>query len=298
MNWSGKLTGGALGLLVGGPAGAVLGFVGGHLLDEKIEEGAAARIARRRRVRAVEDTDADDDATEYADVDDPGAVASEFFRTTFEVMGHVAKADGRVSEAEIQAARRVMSDFRLSPAQIDAAIAYFGDGKDPHYDWSRAMMGLRRACAGRPDLLRVFIEIQMRTAIDGCDLRGAPRALLSRIAAVLGVGRMEFARLEAVLRQRRAETDGAYASSKGRSDSRASSVERMTLVVAYQVLGVPATAGDEEITRAYRRQLSRHHPDKLKSNGLPESMLEHAKSRTQQIIEAWDMIRAARGIKS
>jgi DnaJ-domain-containing protein 1 len=30
---------------------------------------------------------------------------------------------------------------------------------------------------------------------------------------------------------------------------------------------------------------------------LPESMLEHAKQRTQQIIEAWDIIRAARGMK-
>jgi len=44
--------------------------------------------------------------------------------------------------------------------------------------------------------------------------------------------------------------------------------------------------------------LSRHHPDKLKSNGLPESMLGHAQQRTQQIIEAWNVIREARGIKS
>jgi DnaJ like chaperone protein len=72
----------------------------------------------------------------------------------------------------------------------------------------------------------------------------------------------------------------------------------MTLAMAYQVLGVTATVVDDEVLRAYRRQLSRHHPDKLKANGLPESMLEHAKSRTQQIIEAWDIIRAARGIKS
>ena len=72
----------------------------------------------------------------------------------------------------------------------------------------------------------------------------------------------------------------------------------MSLAAAYQVLGVVATDSDEQITKAYRRQLSRHHPDKLKANGLPESMLEHAKARTQQIIEAWDIIRAARGIKS
>ena len=42
---------------------------------------------------------------------------------------------------------------------------------------------------------------------------------------------------------------------------------------------------------------SRHHPDKLKANGLPESMVEHAKQRTQQIIEAWEVIRAQRGLR-
>jgi DnaJ like chaperone protein len=42
--------------------------------------------------------------------------------------------------------------------------------------------------------------------------------------------------------------------------------------------------------------LSRHHPDKLKANGLPESMLGHAKQRTQQIIEAYELIRARRGM--
>jgi hypothetical protein len=34
------------------------------------------------------------------------SISDEFFRTTFELMGHVAKSDGRVSEAEIDAARR------------------------------------------------------------------------------------------------------------------------------------------------------------------------------------------------
>jgi hypothetical protein len=30
---------------------------------------------------------------------------------------------------------------------------------------------------------------------------------------------------------------------------------------------------DGEVTRAYRRQMSRHHPDKLLPNGLPESII-------------------------
>jgi DnaJ-domain-containing protein 1 len=34
----------------------------------------------------------------------------------------------------------------------------------------------------------------------------------------------------------------------------------------------------------------------LKANGLPDSMIEHAKERTQQIIEAYELIRVQRGI--
>ena len=36
--------------------------------------------------------------------------------------------------------------------------------------------------------------------------------------------------------------------------------------------------------------------DKLKANGLPDSMLEHAKERTQQIREAYEFLRERRGL--
>jgi DnaJ like chaperone protein len=54
---------------------------------------------------------------------------------------------------------------------------------------------------------------------------------------------------------------------------------------------------DEEVVKAYRRQMSRHHPDKLKANGLPQSMLERAKERTQQIQAAYEVIRERRGMR-
>jgi DnaJ like chaperone protein len=198
----------------------------------------------------------------------------------------VAKADGRVSEREIDAARTVMSDFRLTRPQVDAAIAHFSRGKAQPFDLSRAIFELRRACADRPDLLRIFLEIQLRASLAGCDLAGPARPLLTRIAGMLGVSGLEFAHLEAVLRLRQGS---ARAASGAQSAAR--------LDDAYEVLEIAATAADEDVVKAYRRQLSRHHPDKLKANGLPESMLEHAKQRTQQIIEAYEAVRTARGMR-
>jgi DnaJ like chaperone protein len=72
----------------------------------------------------------------------------------------------------------------------------------------------------------------------------------------------------------------------------------MSLQEAYQVLDVLPGARMPEITKAYRRQLSRHHPDKLQANGLPESMLAHAQQQTQLIIEAFNIIRESRGEKA
>ena len=69
------------------------------------------------------------------------------------------------------------------------------------------------------------------------------------------------------------------------------------LAQAYSVLVAEPGMSDEQIVKAYRRQMSRHHPDKLQANGLPESMLERAKERTQQIQAAYELIRTRRGMR-
>lgn len=267
----GKLLGGAIGLLVmRNPVGALLGAIIGHAFDQKPTRplpGSGPGV----------------------DPADASAIGERFFRNTFEVMGHVAKADGRVSEAEIEAARAVMRDLRLDDAQTDAAIAAFRRGKEPDFDLEAVILALRKVCAGRPDLLLAFLEIQVRASLQGSDMRGAARQRLGRVATLFGIGTMEFAHLEAVLRLRGGQ--------KARGGAPAAPNDQEKLANAYRVLEVDPGASDEDVEKAYRRQLSRHHPDKLKANGLPESMLEHAKQRTQQIIEAWDTVQSRRQLK-
>jgi DnaJ like chaperone protein len=275
MKWLGKLLGGGVGLLVTrSPIGAVIGAIIGHVFDQEKPVGVTRHDPDIERATA--------------EPGDANAIAERFFRNTFEVMGHVAKADGRVSETEIEAARTVMRDLRLDGPQTDAAISAFRQGKEPEFKLDAVILGLRKACAGRPDLLLAFLEIQVRASLQGSGMRGAARERLSRIATLFGIGSLEFAHLEAVLRLRAGQRG------QGAAASQANDSER--LANAYRVLEVEAAATDAEVVKAYRRQLSRHHPDKLKANGLPESMLEHAKQRTQQIIEAWDVVRAKRGI--
>jgi DnaJ like chaperone protein len=262
MKWIGKAVGGLLGWVAAGPLGAALGLLLGHQLDVQGLGGAAADLT---------------------------GIGERFFRASFHVMGYVAKSDGRVSETEIAAARSVMAELQLSGAQVQEAIACFTAGKQPDFDLTAELGALARACRGRPDLRRVFLEIQMRAAIAGNDLDGQVRPVMNRVAAALGVSPFELAHIEAVLRIQRGEFAGAQArGSPGKSAA--------DLAQAYKVLDAAPAASDGDIVKAYRRQLSRHHPDKLKARGLPDSMMAHAKRRTQQIIEAYELIRERRGM--
>src|SRR3546814_9207835 len=64
---------------------------------------------------------------------------------------------------------------------------------------------------------------------------------------------------------------------------------------AYRVLGVPASASDAEVKKAYRRLMSQNHPDKLAAKGLPESMREMAEQKTREITAAYELVERSRG---
>jgi DnaJ like chaperone protein len=256
MSWNGIFFGALIGFLItrsawGAAAGAIIGYM---LAPGAGRRGAAARGG--------------------------AGVSSEFFRTTFEVMGYVAKSDGRVSEAEIDAARGLMRQLNLNAADINAAIACFGVGKAAGYDAELAIERLREVCGLRYDLLRTFVDLQLRAALAGNGLSPPARRILTGIAQRLGLSALEFAHMEASLRARQ--------QAQGNSAD---------LAECYAELEVEASIGDQELVKAYRRQMSRHHPDKLVANGLPESMAQMAKEKTQRIQEAYEALRAARGMR-
>jgi DnaJ like chaperone protein len=201
-------------------------------------------------------------------------------------MGHVAKADGRVTAQEIDAARDAMRRFSLGEAEVRRAIEYYSEGKSPGFPVEGALAGLRAGSAGREDLRRLFVQIQLEAALRGGGLNPPARAVLARICDALDVTAIEFAALEAMLRMR----GFAAAAGKARSDA-----DR--LADAYQILGVLPGTSDAEVTLAYRRLMSQNHPDKLVANGLPQSMVEAAHERTRRILEAYELVRKYRGMK-
>ena len=275
MSIVGKLVGGILGFMVGRFPGMLIGILIGHFYDQAVD-------ARRARPRGT-----------------PLEVSERFFTATFEVMGHVAKADGRVSEAEIAAARKLMRELNFDGPQIHIAIGFYTRGKSPDFDLEDSVQKLVTAVGNQPHLLRAFLELQVRAALEGVDMQGAARDVIFRLAELLDISRLELAHMEAVLRLRREQFrqgNGQGQRQGSGAGSQAPPRSGMQLDAAYQILEVDPKATNADVQKAYRRQLSKHHPDKLKANGLPESMLEHAKQRTQQIIEAYELIKSARGM--
>ena len=259
MSWKGVFFGALIGMLLTRSAwGAAIGALIGYLLDP----GAGGRAATPNGSTSI---------------------SSEFFRTTFEIMGHVAKSDGRVSEAEIDAARRLMQELNLNAADITAAIACFRTGKSPGYDAELSIERLRESCGLRYDLLRAFVDLQLRAALAGNGISPPSRKVLAGIAERLGLSALEFANMEASLRGRQSRGQ-----TRGKTDG---------LAESYAELEVDPSISDQELVKAYRRQMSRHHPDKLVANGLPESMAQMAKEKTQRIQEAYEGIRNARGMR-
>lgn len=61
---------------------------------------------------------------------------------------------------------------------------------------------------------------------------------------------------------------------------------------AYATLGITPDASDDEIDRAYRRSMSKYHPDKVA--GAAEEIRHLAEERARALNAAYDRIRAMR----
>ena len=259
MSWWGKIAGGAFGFMLGGPLGALFGAAMGHQFDKGLSLDH-----------------------QTLNVDSQEQIQAAFFTATFSVMGHIAKADGQVTHDEIQIAKGVMTQMSLTPEQQRAAQALFNSGKAADFEYAEIIVQFRQLCARQTNLLRMFMEIQFHAAYADGDVHPAERDILNDLNRQLGFDEAFFAQLEAAVRLHRNQ------------QQEPTKTTAMQLGDAYRLLGVSSDASDAEVKRAYRKLMSRHHPDKLVAKGLPEEMMQMATQKTQEIKAAYEAIKASR----
>lgn len=269
--WIGPLVGLVMGYFLAG--GGILGVVGsllggwlGHQFDAIIQLSSSVYQIAQPRSRGHE-----------------SAIQKAFFQATFVALGRVAKCDGAVCDAEIQWTTAVMGRMGLSPEKKREAVELFERGKS-NADISDELNALRSACGRRITLLQVFMEILVQEALADGKLDQQEWAALTHIAHSI---RYRIPNLEKIVRSAQ-----AYQEFRAGGVQEAMS-EGDELLRAHEILGVEPDASPQEVKRAYRRLMSRHHPDKLIARGMPEEMLDMAKDKSQAIRSAYEVIVAS-----
>ncbi|TBU76385.1 DnaJ domain-containing protein [Phytopseudomonas daroniae] len=192
----------------------------------------------------------------------------------FVMLGRLAKSDGVVQQAHIRQARAEMQRLVVGEAAKSAAIEAFSRGKTGQ-DNLRGSLQRRRADADA--LLRACWRMAWADGRVG----QAERELILLWGKWLGVSADAQEALSAACSPRRGPPTAAPGSYQQ----------------ALRLLGVNADSDAEQIKKAYRRLLSRHHPDKMAGSGAAPEKVREATETTRELHNAYALIRQQRGFR-
>jgi DnaJ like chaperone protein len=241
--------------LYGGLLGAALGY---YFYDRHERARAAVTSAQLQQAQAL------------------------FFKTVFNLLGHIAKADGHISELEVQLTQSYMEKMGLTPDHKREAIRFFKMGAAADFSVQECLAAYGDLGARSPNLSQMLLVYLINLAMIDGELDAKEVAILQQVAAGIGFSRVAF---EQLLRMVGAQNSFAHGQQHSAQE----------LALAYAALGVAADTSSADIKRAYRKLMSQYHPDKLMGQGLPADMIKSATERSQEIQAAYDRIKLARG---
>lgn len=264
MLWPVTVLGTVVGSFAGGVPGALLGAVLGHALD------------RHWRLRRWNDLS--------IKLGELRGRSTRFEHVLFLCMGRLARANGRVTPAHLQLARDLMQQYRLDESARLAAMHDFNAGKSTGPELTRLV---RRFCRREPSRAAELLDCCWRMALLPGQLSADASVLLDAWSSKAGVGNAEQQRMHQKHQQHQRQ----------RSPARPPVASHDRLHQAAALLKVELDDSPEQIKRAYRRQLSKHHPDKLIARGAGEPQLSGAGEQIHRIQEAYETLRRYRGFR-
>ncbi|WP_427024018.1 TerB family tellurite resistance protein [Aureimonas ureilytica] len=174
----------------------------------------------------------------------------------------MAKADGVVSQNEINAFRRI---FAIPPEEVRNVFRLYDLARQDTAGFEAYALRMRSLCgSGHGDCALLIDVLDGLFHIAGADGFVHERELqfLHRVAELFEISEREFARLKA--RHIVGGEAGAYA-----------------------VLGVEPTDSPEVIRRRYLELVKENHPDRLVARGVPQEFMAIATERMKAINAAW-----------
>ena len=227
----GKVSGAGAGFLVGGPVGALVGAVAGHfLIDQESDPGVTFTIA------------------------------------VIALAGKMAKADGVVSDAELEAFQRT---FRVPPQEEANVRRIFNLARQDVAGYEAYAGQIARLFVGNPGVLEDVLDGLFEIAKADGVLHPDESAFLERVAEIFGFAPNEFRRIRA-------------------------SHFAPDLSDPYVILGVSYVADENEIKQTYRRLVRENHPDSLIARGVPPEFEKLANDKLAAINAAYEAIQKER----
>jgi DnaJ like chaperone protein len=236
MAWTGKIIGGVLGSLLG-PLGTVVGVGIGHQFDKGAD-----------RVKTAAQ-----------------AIQTAFFGC----LAKMARADGRITQAEIDAVEQIMARFGYTGVMRESAIGIFRRAKDDAHSATDYLNQLAGVVQYNQQIAMTFLAALHAVAQADGSIHPNEREILL-------------------------QAERAFRLQPGTVNALLGGAPRSGLEDAYRLLGCTPDMPDEEIKRVYRRKCNDYHPDKLASKGLPPEFMEYANGQLAKVNEAYDTIKKAR----
>ena len=281
-----------IGLAIGGLGGAFGGFLIGSLFDS---------IRNKRRAQRAQE-EFNESRQQY--YNNP----QQFEDQMLTLIAFVAKADNN----------------RLLQSEFDYCKQYF-QKTFPHSDISQLMIRFRDIlngsntsieCQEACEKIRQYATIHEKMAILQC-LFGFATAdgnahqqeltAIRQIAGWCGIDSLTYEAIKMMYVNFSSSdpfgnSGGGYSGSYGggyydQSSGGSSFIPRSgpSLDDCYKILEVSPDASDEEVKKAYRVAAMKHHPDKV--SHLGEDVRKKAEEKFAKVNEAYDKIKAARGMK-
>lgn len=259
MLWPATFVGATAGLALASIPGALLGILLGQVVDRRMAlESWADLRSRLKGARPVGVSDQD---------------------LLFVLLGRLAKSNGQVLEVHIQQARAEMQRLQLTDSETRRAIEAFTRGKNGQDGLRVPLRRLRGQAAVGEEVLRAC----WRMAWADGRATNTERELIVLWGKWLSLSRDKVAALGAEFEPRK---------SANKDVSTGVSYEQ-----ALRMLNVAHGSDVQTIKNAYRRLLSRHHPDKLVGAGASPAKVREATEKTRELHSAYAVVREQRGFR-
>jgi DnaJ like chaperone protein len=277
MQFIGKLVGGLLGFLMAGGFGALLGVFIGNYFDRGLKHHlhqANQPFFQETRPQ----------------------VLSAFLKAAACLMGLLAKADGRVSESEINFANQIFSNFKIKNKDLETAQQWFTASKNGQVSLQDHIRMLQYLKDMNINLCKKSLDIAYQMArVDG--LNGEKINLMNQILSSIG-----FVQLDSIFNAeefwQNIFSEQLHRQQQGRqyrSQYRAPRPQTLSLSDAFSTLALQPNATQAEVKKAYRKLMSKYHPDKMIAKGASKTELKTATEKTQQVSKAYTLICESKG---